>query len=308
MRRGYDITSKYEKLKLKESLNRSSHYPNACKELAFIIRNAYSSSPKNLQTTIFQDTISAFRLLPQMQTQSAASAANLLLQSVEAMFPKQRKVLAVTEFRHAMIAHKKLSKAQNDDRHLGATQLPQDVLVHIFGFLDVWSLISAAAVCRLWNDAATENHLWESLYADFFDDCSPNLEVNQLNIGGVEHNADMKIKDDLVTQTKTNWKDAFKRTYKVCAAKRFNCHRGYCRHCSSLVWLSDTKFSSKRSGDNCKHHKVKPVSNEQILDFLLNDHFTTYSSDSDDDDDDDDKLLLKLWAYPSQMLPFIGSD
>ena len=45
-----------------------------------------------------------------MQTQTAVSAANLLIQSAEAVLPKQKRVLAVTEFRHAKIAHKRRCK------------------------------------------------------------------------------------------------------------------------------------------------------------------------------------------------------
>lgn len=46
-----------------------------------------------------------------MQTENAVSAAHLLLQSVEAALPKQKKNMAVTEFKHAMVAHKRCAKA-----------------------------------------------------------------------------------------------------------------------------------------------------------------------------------------------------
>lgn len=46
-----------------------------------------------------------------MQTQSAVSAVHLLLQSVEAALPKQKRNMAVTEFKQAMVAHKRRSKA-----------------------------------------------------------------------------------------------------------------------------------------------------------------------------------------------------
>jgi len=47
-----------------------------------------------------------------MQTQSAVSAANLLMQSAAAAFPKQKRVLATTEFKQAKVAHKRLSRTQ----------------------------------------------------------------------------------------------------------------------------------------------------------------------------------------------------
>lgn len=57
---------RYEELEMLPSLNRRLRYAAACKELAFILRNAYSKSPKILQSLIFQDTLSAFRLLPEL--------------------------------------------------------------------------------------------------------------------------------------------------------------------------------------------------------------------------------------------------
>lgn len=51
-----------------------------------------------------------------MQTQSAVSAAHLLLQSVEAALPKQKKNVAVTEFKHAMVAHKRRCKAHQVEK------------------------------------------------------------------------------------------------------------------------------------------------------------------------------------------------
>lgn len=56
---------KYQKLGLKEALSRIYRYPKACKELSFILRGAYNKLPKNVQALIFQDTLTAFRLLPQ---------------------------------------------------------------------------------------------------------------------------------------------------------------------------------------------------------------------------------------------------
>lgn len=56
---------RYEELGMKESLHRMYQYPIACKELSFILRLAYNQLPKVLQSLIFQDTLTAFRLLPQ---------------------------------------------------------------------------------------------------------------------------------------------------------------------------------------------------------------------------------------------------
>ena len=51
-----------------------------------------------------------------MQTRNAVSAAHLLLQSVEAALPKQKRNLAVTEFKQAMVAHKRRCKAHHEEK------------------------------------------------------------------------------------------------------------------------------------------------------------------------------------------------
>lgn len=49
-----------------------------------------------------------------MQTQSAISAANSLLQSAEFALPKQKRALVVTEHKHAVVASKRKSKTNKE--------------------------------------------------------------------------------------------------------------------------------------------------------------------------------------------------
>ena len=49
-----------------------------------------------------------------MQTSSAVSAAHLLAQGVEASLPKQKRNSAIVEFKKAMVAHKRRSKARQE--------------------------------------------------------------------------------------------------------------------------------------------------------------------------------------------------
>lgn len=42
-------------------------------------------------------------------------AANALLQAAEAALPKQKRALAITEFKHAVVAHKRRLKVQKDE-------------------------------------------------------------------------------------------------------------------------------------------------------------------------------------------------
>lgn len=51
-----------------------------------------------------------------MQTRNAVSGAHVLIQSAEATLPKQKKNLAVTEFKQAMIAHKRRCKARKEEK------------------------------------------------------------------------------------------------------------------------------------------------------------------------------------------------
>ncbi|KAF2536608.1 hypothetical protein F2Q68_00021500 [Brassica cretica] len=70
-----------------------------------------------------------------MNTSAAVSAANLLVKSVESAFPKQKKNLAIVEFKQAKVALKRRTKSH--DEHIDLPSLPQDILVHIFSFLDL---------------------------------------------------------------------------------------------------------------------------------------------------------------------------
>ncbi|GFP81037.1 F-box protein at5g52880 [Phtheirospermum japonicum] len=205
--------ARYQTLKLKESLSKPSLYLFACKELSFLLKNAYSKSPKNLQSIIFQETLFAFSLLPEFQTQSAISAANSLLQSAEFALPKQKRALAVTEHKHAVVASKRKSKTNLEEQ--GLNLLPQDILMHIFSFLDVQSLVSASAVCRSWNGVASERRLWKLLYASFFSN-SENVTMHYgFKIHGVSKNEDMiHSLDDEGAGIGIDWKCACKTAFK----------------------------------------------------------------------------------------------
>ncbi|KAL3524347.1 hypothetical protein ACH5RR_017181 [Cinchona calisaya] len=287
---------RYEELELFESLNCSYRYAVACKELSFILREAYSAVPKNLQSLIFQDTLSAFRLLPKMQTQTAISAANVLLQKAESAFPKRKMVLAVTEFKNAMVSSKRCSKSQPEEE--GPTHFPEDVLIHVFSYLDLQSLVSAAMVCRSWSSAASDNHLWESLYVNFFGCTEKYARVNCLNTGGMAKcKEDIPSQSNIVTGSNIPWRDNFKSVYEGVSSKKSAPYRGYCRQCNSIVWLSDPKCYNSHTGKNCKNPKVVPISMSQIIDRVLYDCPPSESS-SDSDSDSDDMSVFKLWAYP----------
>ncbi|KAK4431401.1 F-box protein [Sesamum alatum] len=287
---------RYQTLRLKESLSTPFQYILACKELSFILKNAYSKFPKNLQSLIFQDTLFAFSLLPEMQTQSAISAANSLLQSAEFTLPKQKRATAITEHKHAVVANKRKSKAKQEEE--GIIPLPQDVLIHIFSFLDMQSLVSASAVCRSWNAAASDDHLWEFLYAIYF--CaSDNVGQNGHKTHGETEREGHSL-NGIATGVGIDWRCAFKIAYKGTCYRKFKSYRGYCSSCCSVVWISSNTCANKSNIKDGSNHQIKPISRQQIVEYIL-DGFLVSESSSDSDSDTEDVSILKLWAYPRQI-------
>ncbi|KAK9914362.1 hypothetical protein M0R45_038145 [Rubus argutus] len=281
------LLERYQKLALKESLDSIHRYPLVCKELSLILRGAYSKLPKNLRSLIFQDTLTAFRFVPGMQTRSAVSAAHLLLQSVEATLPKQKKNLAVTEYKNSMVAHKRRTKARQEEH--GSTHLPQDVLVHVFSFLDFQSLVSVGLVCWPWNFAASENRLWQSQYATFFRDSYNDLSVKK------QHTS-RQVEDEGYTLF---WRKAFKRAYKgMSSSKKLKSSRGYCRYCQTIVWLENMKCSNEHIGLNSESQKIDPVLPSQVVEYLLDDSISFISSsESECDSDTEAGSFSRLWSY-----------
>ncbi|XP_050221881.1 F-box protein At5g52880 isoform X2 [Mercurialis annua] len=278
---------RYQKLEFKEGLSRIHHYPSACKDLSLILREAYNKIPKNLQSVVVQDTLFAFRLLTEMQTSGAVSAAHVLLQSAEAVLPKQKKNLAVKEFKNAVVAHKRRLKARRDEQ--STTDLPHDVLLHIFSFLDMKSLVSAESVCWSWNLAATNDQLWESQYAIFFG--------NKLKTRELTH-----LQDDTVAGAGIESKEAFKRAYLGNSSKRLTSNRGFCSQCDTIVWLDNMKCCNRDHEADSDNQQIVPVSPHQVIDYLLNGSSILYSSDSESESEEE--LLCSLWAYPRHFAKY----
>ncbi|XP_004496509.1 F-box protein At5g52880 [Cicer arietinum] len=284
---------RYQKLAITDSLSKNYRYPIACKELSFILREAFNQFPKILQSIVFQDTLSAFRLLPQMQTQSAVSAVHLLLQSVEAALPKQKRNMAVTEFKQAMVAHKRRSKAHQVQK--GSLQMPQDILIHVFSFLDMQSLVSAGIVCWSWNMAANDNRLWELQYVVLY--------------SGADKQQPMRLDEDrnnnllqkpVDTRTVTDWKEAVKGAYTGALSKKLTTNRGYCEHCKAIVWLNNSKCLNVHGRMISEIHDIKPVTSFQVVEYLLDDSLSITSS-SDSDSDSEGGSVSRLWAYPKHL-------
>ncbi|XP_054810741.1 F-box protein At5g52880 isoform X2 [Prosopis cineraria] len=276
---------RYKKLRLPEFLPKIYSYPIACEELSSILRDAYDKLPKNLQAIIFQDILTAFSLLPEIQTQRAVSSAHLLVQSVEVALPKQKRDMAVKEFKHAIVAHKRRCKAKQGGK--GSTQLPHDILMHIFSFLDMKSLVSVGLVCWSWNLAANENHLWELQYVMLY--------------GGFVQEQPIRLDGDKKYPLILNmdWKEAVKRAYTGALSKKLTSNRGYCAHCKTIVWLNNSKCLNAHCAITSNIQDIIPVTACQVVEYLLDDSLLITSSS--DSDSDSGEPVSRLWAYPKHF-------
>eukprot|EP01018_Ginkgo_biloba_P000605 Gb_20612 [translate_table: standard] len=307
------MLQRYEELELRVALSRKCDYREACKELAVILRGAYNKVPKNLQALMFQDTLAAFRLLHETYSSKDIAAANLLLQAAEASMPKQKKALAVTEYKHAAVALRRRSKIRQEEA--GSTQLTSDALIHIFGFLDVRSLVVAGLVCRFWNLAARDNTLWQAQYSLHFGD-PPHIHTigehsgnNALDAKGRRQN---QRPGRFESREHIDWYEAFREAYKGHPSGVFMSSRAYCRTCKSAIWLNSTRGMNLEGSSviGNHQHQLKPMLPYQVLHFLLRDSMTSSSSSSSDSDSEGvlivEQKLSKLWAYPRLVCKSVG--
>ncbi|KAF8727335.1 hypothetical protein HU200_018937 [Digitaria exilis] len=254
------------------ALSRPWDYPTACGELAALLRLGYADLPKAAQALVVSDVMLAFRLLPDVQTGYAINAANALLQAVEVALPKQKKAQAVSEFKHSVIAHKRRARVQQDS---GSAHIPQDVLVHIFSFLDMRSLVAAGLVCWSWNSAANDGDLWKMNYSLFFGLC--HLSGNSIVVSGVQNSHDLVQTSTHSVSIDPNyrWKESFRNNYAENVSWKFASNRAICGHCRSVIWLSNLTCASP-------HHCPKNGSDEVKLQPLLPDTVAKYISHDDD--------------------------
>lgn len=173
-------------------------------------------------------------------------------------------------------------------------ELPQDVLVHVLSFLDLKSLVSASQVCRSWNVASTDNHLWQLMYAMFFNTSRNFSKISTLYGGLTEDEKSKQSQKTVVCRSSLDWRTNFKKAYEGISSKKLltSC-RGFCKHCHAIFWFSD--MGNKTCRPKCKYHQIKPISTRQIVEYLDGEYT---SSDSDSESDSYDESAPKLWAYP----------
>ncbi|PHT53214.1 hypothetical protein CQW23_07676 [Capsicum baccatum] len=198
------------------------------------------------------------------------------------------KALSASEFKQAMVTHRRRRKVQPVLE--GRSQLPQDVLVHVFGFLDLKSVLTASLVCRSWSVAASDNYLWQLIHISFFGKSSDNPNIIRLTYG-----VDTPVN---TVAANLDWKDAFKQAYRGISIKATS-QRGFCKRCKSFVWLSNSKCSNGCYGKISDEHHIMPVSLKQIVDYVTMEYSIPCLDCDRDSDDSVDGLDYSVYLDDS---------
>ncbi|CAL4894517.1 unnamed protein product [Urochloa decumbens] len=289
---------RYREMRIAATLSRPWDYPTACGELAALLRLGYADLPKAAQALAAADVLLAFRLLPDVQTGYALSATNVLLQAVEVALPKQKKAQAVSEFKHSVIAHKRRARVQQNS---GLPHIPQDVLVHIFSFLDMHSLVAAGLVCWSWNSAANDNDLWKMNYSLFFG--IGYLSCNGSPVCGAQNSRGLvqSSMDSVSVDQNFGWKESFQSKYAGKSGSwKFASNRALCGHCRSVIWLSNLTCAAPHHCPKNGRDEVKllPLLPDTVAKYILHDDLAAPSSKSDDTDDSDyENGQPRFWTF-----------
>uniref|UniRef100_A0ACD5TEL6 Uncharacterized protein n=1 Tax=Avena sativa TaxID=4498 RepID=A0ACD5TEL6_AVESA len=291
------VVKRYTEMGIAAALSRPWDYPTACSELAELLRHGYADLPKAAQALVAGDVLIAFRLLPDVQTGYALAAANGLLQAVEVSLPKQKKSQAVSEFKCSAIAHKRRAKVQEEP---GPPHIPHDVLVHIFSFLDMRSLVAAGLVCWSWNSSANDNKLWKKNYSLFFG--ISNGSSNSTPLSSVQNGHGLVVQnsaDPVFHDPELNWKEVFHNKHAEHINWSSASNRAICRQCRSILWLSNlTCAAPHHCPKNGKDEaKLMPLLPYAVACYILNAHDRpSSSSDGDDtDSDSEDNVPRRFW-------------
>eukprot|EP00271_Cylindrocystis_brebissonii_P007257 TRINITY_DN20578_c0_g1_i1.p1 TRINITY_DN20578_c0_g1~~TRINITY_DN20578_c0_g1_i1.p1 ORF type:complete len:433 (-),score=89.59 TRINITY_DN20578_c0_g1_i1:432-1730(-) len=182
----------YVSLELEAAVEKSIDFPEACAELASLLRLVYGSADKTLQARILQDTQKAVGQLIWFHGRKQVQAARSLLQAAESVLPKQRRAHVVAEFKQALLQQHRYRRRSDlqpqqqgvvppsfvpapylpaedmegdDGRRLsGVGDVPEDVLRQVVLFLDAPSLACFSAVCTSWRSIGQEDALWEAQF------------------------------------------------------------------------------------------------------------------------------------------------
>jgi hypothetical protein len=177
--------------------------------------------------------------------------------------------------------------------------LPQDILIHIFSFLEISSLVSSAqvsryfllyistlqsllhllffflllicfvsSVCSSWNQATHENSLWQSQF---------DLHFN--------HKVLIRMQSDI------DWREAFKKAYIAAnSSEALRSGRGYCSYCDSIVWHENLRCLNKQCRLKSGNKPLDLITTHQVVNYLLG-----IESSDDESESDDEAFPGRLW-------------
>ncbi|KAG4907948.1 hypothetical protein JHK86_056432 [Glycine max] len=155
-------------------------------------------------------------------------------------------------------------------------QLPQDILAHIFSFLEMKSLVSMGLVCWSWNIAANDNHLWEKQYVALYGNRAKPKPAKL-----IEGKNDGLLLEPVDTRIITDWKESVKGAYTFdfdigALARILTTNRGYCGHYKSVVWLNNAKCPNAHFGIS-EIQDIRPVTAFQTVTVIRKeDQFLDY--------------------------------
>ncbi|XP_048549030.1 F-box protein At5g52880 [Triticum urartu] len=292
------VVKRYAEMGIAAALSRPWDYPTACRELAELLRHGYAGLPKPAQALAAADVLVAFRLLPDVQTEYALAAANGLLLAVETSLPKQKKSQAVSEFKCSVVLHKRRAKVQQEP---DPPDIPNDVLVHIFSFLDTRSLVAASLVCWSWNSSANDNKLWRMNYSLFFS--TSHLRSNSTLVSsGVQNSHGILAQnnvDPVFDDPNLNWKEVFYKKHAEHISWSAASNRAICQQCRSVLWLSNLTRAAphhcpKKGKDEIKLMPLLPYA---VACYILKaqDQPSSSSDSNDSDSDSEINVLRRLW-------------
>lgn len=301
---------RYQSLQLHDAISRRNDYVEACKELQGVLKAVYVGVTKAFQGVLYEDVVHAFRTLPGMENTQQLEAAKSLLQTVQDIFPKQRRAAAAHEYKIAIIAWHR--QCRSPEALPECLQLSGDTLLHVFEYLDARSLAIASAVCRAWNVAATDDTLWRTQFLSLFG--TSNLSLNLMNVAGIR---DAVRKPDQVNSTGQvlqkppdnsvgAWRKAFNLAQKGRSSQLFMSNRAYCPVCKAVIWLVDPPWKPVKGKCVARkqildHHSPRPMSVSQVVRYVVSrDTASASESSSSDSDEDDDsgKSFFRLWNVP----------
>ncbi|BBI16246.1 F-box-like domain-containing protein [Neochlamydia sp. S13] len=68
----------------------------------------------------------------------------------------------------------KIALSSTESTVISIKQLPDELLLHIFSFLQAFDLLAVELICHRWKNLATDEILWKNLYQKHFEIYGPD--------------------------------------------------------------------------------------------------------------------------------------